>query len=80
MMILATNSFADTKFHYGDKVKFKLEFYGSCSGYIDELLNPDLGLTKCKKREKSYRVQNVICNSTRAEGFYICESQLSNYE
>jgi hypothetical protein len=32
--LISLNSFSDTKFHYGDRVKYTEDFYGICLGKI----------------------------------------------
>lgn len=49
---LASNCLADTKFHYGDKVKFHADFYGDCHGRIESY----------EKSTKLYSVEVRLCN------------------
>jgi hypothetical protein len=67
-------SFADTKFHYGDKVKFTIDFYGECHGYIQSTGNTRK--LDCVKETK-YEITDPLCNGKYAyRTFLVCESAL----
>lgn len=68
LILIARNSLADTKFHYGDKVKFTTDFYGTCHGTVDSF----------NEQHKQYEVQLQSCNGHDMFRFVgVPESQLS---
>lgn len=79
MILISLNSFADTKFHYGDKVKFTLDFYGACKGTILKTQKARKKELDCYKKENdtTYYVTDNECNGKYVPSDYIiCESGL----
>jgi hypothetical protein len=73
MMMVSLNSKADTKFHYGERVKFHKDFYGICKGEIRSVSQS----SQCGQNTNQYVVLTDDCGGhTIYEDFTVCESDL----